>query len=149
MNRRQLFQKLASNKDADLQISPSALSSFNDTNNDSIIVAIQLIGGNDGLNTFIPLDKYDYLSKHRKNILIEEKKILKINALNGFHPVCTGFHNLYKEGQFGCIQDVGYPNQNRSHFRSMDIWNSASKSDEMISSGWFGRFFGYTSFTIS
>lgn len=110
---------------------------------DRVMVVIQLIGGNDGLNSLIPLDQYGQLTKHRSNILIEEKNILKITDENGFHPALESFRDLFVEQKLCCIQDVGYARQNRSHFRSMDIWNSGSPSDEMWSSGWLGRFLDF------
>lgn len=113
---------------------------LSNTESDKILVLIQLFGGNDGLNSFIPLDQYDQLQKHRSNILIKENKILKISDDNGFHPKLSEFQKLYNNGKLCCIQNVGYPNQNRSHFRSMDIWNSGSPADIMWSSGWLGRF---------
>lgn len=109
--------------------------------NDRILVLVQLIGGNDGLNTVIPLDQYNLLNTYRKDILIPENEVLKINESTGFHPRMEGIKSVYDDGQLGIIQDVGYPNQNRSHFRSTDIWSSASAADEVVSSGWLGRYF--------
>jgi uncharacterized protein (DUF1501 family) len=108
---------------------------------DRVLVLIQLIGGNDGLNTFIPLDQYTNLSKLRKNILIPEKEILRIQGApsNGFHPAMTDLRNLYDEGKLSVVQNVGYPNQDYSHFRSIDIWMSASDSDKFVETGWLGR----------
>ncbi|MEL7123616.1 MAG: DUF1501 domain-containing protein [Bacteroidota bacterium] len=115
---------------------------FNSMNSDSdrVLVLIQLNGGNDGLNTLIPLDQYDNLYKHRSNVIIPSDNILDFTDTIGLHPNMTGIKSVYEEGQMGIVQSVGYPNQNRSHFRSTDIWTSASSSEEVITTGWIGRY---------
>ena len=112
-----------------------------DEDNDNVLVLIQLNGGNDGLNTIIPLDHYDLLANVRSNVLIPEDEILKIENTVGLHPSMTGLKNIYDNAQMGIIRDVGYPNQNRSHFRSSDIWTSGSPADETWTTGWLGRKF--------
>ncbi len=107
--------------------------------NDRILVLLQLNGGNDGLNTLIPLDQYAGLSAVRGNILVPETSILAVEDTVGFHPAMAGIRNLYTEGKVSVVQGVGYPMQNRSHFRSTDIWNTASASDTVIPTGWLGR----------
>ena len=107
--------------------------------NDNILVLIQLVGGNDSLNTIIPLHCYEELITHRKNILIPEKRVLTSDSSLGFHPAVKGLHNLFSAGEMSIINNVGYPLPNRSHFRSMDIWNSGSPSNEQWSTGWLGR----------
>jgi uncharacterized protein (DUF1501 family) len=109
--------------------------------NDNVLVLIQLNGGNDGLNTIIPIDQYSALSKARSNILIPENKILKLKGNNetGLHPSMTELQKLFDEDRFSIIQNVGYPNQNFSHFRSTDIWMSGSDSNEVLNTGWLGR----------
>ena len=109
--------------------------------NDRALVLIQLIGGNDGLNTVIPLDQYSDLAKVRRNILIPENKILGITDEVGLHPSLGSLQNLYQDGKVNIVQSVGYPNQNRSHFRSTDIWTSGSPADEVWPTGWLGRYF--------
>ncbi len=106
--------------------------------NDNILVLIQLVGGNDSLSAIVPLDSFDNLIKHRENILIPQSKLLKTGAM-GFHPSMEGLFNLYKEGEMCAVNNVGYPSPNRSHFRSMDIWNSGSPSNEQWNTGWLGR----------
>ena len=121
-------------------ISRSALSSAVN-NTDKVLILIQLNGGNDGLNTLIPIDQYSKLVGLRSNILIPETDILNIEDKNGFHPSFEGMKNIYNDGKLNIVQDVGYPNQNRSHFRSLDIWNTgSSSSDELTSTGWYGRY---------
>jgi uncharacterized protein (DUF1501 family) len=107
-----------------------------------VLVLVQLIGGNDGLNTFVPLDQMDMMSKVRKNVFIPQNKLLKINGTtkNALHPVMTEFRDLYNAGLVNVVQNVGYPNQDYSHFRSTDIWMSASDSDKLVETGWTGRY---------
>jgi uncharacterized protein (DUF1501 family) len=120
------------------------------TVNDNVLVLIQLNGGNDGLNTVIPLDQYSTLSNLRKNILLAENKVLKLSDHPnvGLHPSLAGLHAMYGEGKVNLIQGVGYPQQNYSHFRSTDIWLSGSDADKVVPTGWMGRYmnFEYTNF---
>jgi uncharacterized protein (DUF1501 family) len=107
---------------------------------DRVLVLIRLNGGNDGLNTLIPLDYYANLTKQRSNIIIPENKLISITTKNALHPVMTGMADLFQEGLMGIVQNVGYPEQNRSHFRSMDIWTSGS-TEITTTTGWLGRNF--------
>lgn len=106
----------------------------------SILVLVQLAGGNDGLNTVVPFadDRYHNL---RPTLGLREKELLRLDDLNGFHPDCAGLHSCFEEGNLAILQNVGYPNPNRSHFRSTEIWETASDSEEALYSGWMGRFF--------
>ncbi|MBT8220903.1 MAG: DUF1501 domain-containing protein [Bacteroidia bacterium] len=116
------------------------LFNFFNLENDKILILIELSGGNDGLNTVVPLDQYANLFNHRSNIIIPESALLTMNATNGLHPSMVGMKRLYDDARLSIIQNVGYENQNRSHFRSIDIWNSASAADEYINTGWMGRY---------
>lgn len=107
---------------------------------DRVLVIIRLNGGNDGLNTIIPIDQYSNLNLQRSNVLVPETSILPITADLGMHPVMSGMQGMYQDGKLGIIQNVGYPEQNRSHFRSMDIWSSGL-IDAPPSTGWIGRAF--------
>jgi uncharacterized protein (DUF1501 family) len=109
---------------------------------DHVLVIIRLNGGNDSLNMVIPLDQYKNLTEARANIIQDEAKVLRLNDVDGtgLHPAMTGLQALYNEGKLRIIQGVGYPNQNFSHFRSTDIYMSASESNEQLSSGWVGRY---------
>jgi uncharacterized protein (DUF1501 family) len=107
---------------------------------DRVLVLIQLNGGNDGLNMILPVDQYQNLIKVRSDIIIPETQALKITEKTGLHPSMTGIKQSFEEGQICIIQNVGYPDQNRSHFRSTDIWHSASSSSQVINSGWLGRY---------
>lgn len=112
-----------------------------DPNNDRVLIIIQLNGGNDGLNCVIPLDQYSELNALRPNILIPEGSVLTVENTVGFHPSMAPMRDMYMDGKMGVIQGVGYPNQDRSHFRSTDIWTSGSAATEYLSTGWLGRFF--------
>ncbi len=109
---------------------------------DKVLVIIQLNGGNDGLNTLLPLDQYSNLSKARSNVLIPESNALKLNDHSeiGFHPKMSGINNVYNKKKLNIIQSVGYPQPNFSHFRSTDIWMSASDSNQVLTTGWMGRY---------
>jgi len=108
---------------------------------DRVLVLIQLIGGNDGLNTIVPLDQYNKLANARPHVLLPENQIVGVTDTIGFHPSMMGIKGLYDNARLAVVQGVGYPNQNRSHFRSTDIWNTASESDEFLTTGWLGRNF--------
>ncbi|HIP31478.1 MAG TPA: DUF1501 domain-containing protein [Crocinitomicaceae bacterium] len=107
---------------------------------DRVLVIIRLNGGNDGLNMVIPRDQYANLTIQRNNILIPENSVLPLTAQTGLHPSMTGLQGMYNSGKLGVIQNVGYPTQNRSHFRSMDIWSSGL-IDTNATTGWLGRDF--------
>lgn len=107
---------------------------------DRVLIIIRLIGGCDGLNAFIPLDQYGALQTVRANILPTEKQLLKVGDQNAFHPSLTGFKSLFDQNRMTVVQNVGYPHQNRSHFRSADIWNTGSASDDYLETGWMGRY---------
>lgn len=110
------------------------------SNEDRILVIIRMNGGNDGLNTVIPRDQYSNLTIQRSNVLIPESAVLPLTTDLGLHPKMTGMKNMFDSGSLGIIQNVGYPEQNRSHFRSMDIWTSGL-IDTQADTGWLGRFF--------
>ncbi len=103
------------------------------------LVIIQLSGGNDGLNTVIPYGMDAYYQK-RNTIAIKPQELIKLNDLQGLNPNMEALREIYDQGWMNIINSVGYPNPDRSHFRSMDIWQTASKSDEYLTTGWIGRF---------
>jgi uncharacterized protein (DUF1501 family) len=107
---------------------------------DHVLVIVQLCGGNDGLNTVIPFRDANYY-KARPAIGIPENKVLKLSkdANVGLHPALSGFKDLYDAGMLSVVQGVGYPNPNRSHFKSMDIWQTADTT--ATGNGWIGRYF--------
>ncbi|MFT3676697.1 MAG: DUF1501 domain-containing protein [Chitinophagaceae bacterium] len=109
---------------------------------DHVLVIIQLSGGNDGLNMVIPLADYSNYYNARSNVAIAENRILRLNGYEktGLHPAMTGLQTLYNNEQLNIVQAVGYPTPNFSHFRATDIWMSGSASDEVINTGWTGRY---------
>ncbi len=109
----------------------------------TILVLVQLAGGNDGLNTVIPFDDPNYHAL-RPTLALRKENVLPVNDTLGLHPGCAPLHALMQEGKFGIIQNVGYPNPNRSHFRSAEIWETASASNEYLSTGWIGRYLDNT-----
>jgi uncharacterized protein (DUF1501 family) len=108
-------------------------------NGNKVLVVLQLSGGNDGLNTIIPI-RNDIYFRERPGLAITKDKALPLNGEAGLHPSLSNFKALYDEGNLAILNSVGYPNPDRSHFRSMDIWQSASSSDQYIGSGWLGRY---------
>lgn len=103
------------------------------------LVVIQLSGGNDGLNTVIPYHN-DIYYKLRQNIGIKKENVIALDKELGLNPAMIAFKELYDQGYVSVINHVGYPNPDRSHFRSMDIWHSASSSTDYLSTGWLGRY---------
>ncbi len=103
------------------------------------LVIIQFSGGNDGLNTVVPY-RNDVYYKERPRLAIEAGKVLNLSDELGLNPQMLGLKKLYDEGFVSVLNNVGYPNPDRSHFRSMDIWHTASNSDEYLSTGWLGRY---------
>lgn len=118
----------------------SSLFGFLGEESDRVLVLVQLNGGNDGLNTVIPLNQYDPLANARPSIVIPPNQIIPVTDTVGFHPSLTGLKSLYDDGRLGIVHSVGYPDQNRSHFRSIEIWSSGSPADEIWNTGWAGRF---------
>jgi uncharacterized protein (DUF1501 family) len=106
----------------------------------TILVVIQMAGGNDGLNMIVPFADDGYY-RARPKLGLPADKILKLNDYAGFNPRLTGLKTLFDEGHLNLIQGVGYPNPNRSHFRSTEIWQTASDADRNAAEGWLGRYF--------
>ena len=104
-----------------------------------VIVILQLSGGNDGLNTVIPV-RNDIYYRSRPKLGIEQNSSLHLTDEIALHPSLAAFKDFYDDGSLGILNSVGYPNPDRSHFRSMDIWQTASGSNEYITTGWIGRY---------
>ena len=104
-----------------------------------VLVILQLNGGNDGLNTVIPVTN-DIYFKSRPKLSIGKEDALRLSDDVALHPSLTTFKELYDDGSLAILNSVGYPNPDRSHFRSMDIWQSASDSKEYLHTGWIGRY---------
>ena len=109
------------------------------TASDTVLVVCQLSGGNDGLNTVVPYAQKAYYDL-RPTVGIKEPEVLKLDEEVGLHPSLTGLHELYKEHKVAVVGNVGYPKPNRSHFKSMEIWQTASP-EKLITTGWLGRQF--------
>ena len=119
--------------------SNSALSNTNTRGR--ILVVVKLSGGNDGLNTLIPLDQYGNLNNVRPHVILPENSIINLGKNDlGLHPELNGFKSLHDEKRLKIIQNVGYEQPDFSHFRSQDIWQSASDSNKYVSNGWLGRY---------
>lgn len=104
-----------------------------------VVVVLQLSGGNDGLNTVIPFTN-DIYYRERPRLGIEKNKAATITDDVGLHPELKGLADIFNDGGMGIINAVGYPTPDRSHFRSMDIWHTASQSNEYLTTGWLGRY---------
>ncbi len=104
-----------------------------------VVVILQLSGGNDGLNTVIPF-RNDLYYKARPRLGIVKDKALALTDEAGLHPALSAFKEFYDDGSLAVLNNVGYPNPDRSHFRSMDIWHTASQSTEYWNHGWVGRY---------
>jgi len=103
------------------------------------LVIIQLAGGNDGLNTIVPYNN-DVYYRNRPTISIKKNEIIKVTDELGFNSNLLPLKKLYDQGHLTIINNVGYPNPNRSHFRSTDIWETASDSNQYLQTGWIGRY---------
>jgi len=109
---------------------------------DRVLVLVQLSGGNDGINTVIPLDQMSDYNRIRGNIAIPETAALPLTTGTGLHPKMAGFKQLYDQAKLMVVQGVSYPNPNLSHFRATDIWLTAANSNEYLNDGWVGRYLG-------
>jgi len=117
--------------------------------NDRVLVVLQMHGGNDGLNTVIPIDQYSLYYNRRPNVAIPDfgsRKYITLdgtlddNKQVGLHPDMVGMKQLYDEGKLGIVQGVSYENNNQSHFRGRDIWFMGGDYNEYLGSGWVGRY---------
>ncbi len=108
-------------------------------NAEKTLIVIQLSGGNDGLNTIVPY-RNDIYYKNRPTLGKKASEVLKLNDELGFNAVLEGLKKIYDDGSLSIINSVGYPNPDRSHFRSMDIWQTASGSKDYLTTGWLGRY---------
>lgn len=105
---------------------------------EQVLVVVQLSGGNDGLNTVIPI-RHDEYRKARPTLAQSESSGLKLNDELALHPALSGFASLWESQALTIVQGVGYPNPNRSHFESFDIWHTAEREPKARSTGWLGR----------
>ena len=141
---RRKFLHLTATTTGGLLILPNFLSAqdlinHNDDSHDNVLIFIQLNGGNDGLNTFVPFSDPLYFA-NRPMIGIPKNEVINTNNGLGFHPALKDLAKISQEGNLTIVQNVGYPNPNRSHFRSQEIWQTASDSNQYLDHGWLGRF---------
>ena len=140
--KRKEFLQVGSLASASLMV-PKFLKAFEEKSmvsaGNKVLVILQLSGGNDGLNTVIPY-RNDIYYKSRPKLGIEKSKVLSLTDEVGLHPALSGLKDLYSDGSLSILNNVGYPNPDRSHFRSMDIWHSASDSRDYWNTGWLGRY---------
>jgi len=137
MKRRE-FIKLSAIAALMLTLDPDKIFANESGNEDKVFVLIELEGGNDGLNTVIPYTDETYYDL-RGSLAVEKEKVLPLNDSLGFHPKLEKLKNIWDENELAVVLGVGYENPNRSHFRSKDIWNTASDSEEYLTEGWIGR----------
>jgi uncharacterized protein (DUF1501 family) len=104
---------------------------------DTVLVVIEMTGGNDGLNTVIPYGD-DLYHKYRPTLGYKKDQVVRLNDHLGLNPGMSGFRPMWDQGQLTIVQGVGYPNPNRSHFESMDIWQTADPHGN-LKTGWLGR----------
>jgi uncharacterized protein (DUF1501 family) len=107
--------------------------------NGKILVLVQLSGGNDGLNTVIPVEDDIYFQK-RPNIALKKADVLRLNPQTGLHPSMGSLKRLFDDSKVSLVQNVGYASPNRSHFRSTDIWLSATDANVVNNEGWAGKY---------
>lgn len=142
MNRRN-FLSLTGTFTGGVLLLPDFLHAFGTQKNlisgEQCLVFIQLNGGNDGLNTFIPYENPLYYDLRPKISLSKDSVIGKNNGM-AFHPALKNFADIQQNGDLSVIQNVGYPEPNRSHFRSQEIWQTASASNEYKTEGWLGKY---------
>lgn len=142
MNRRN-FLRLTGTFTGGALLLPDFLHAFGSQQNliigDQCIVFVQLNGGNDGLNTFVPFEDPLYYNL-RPQIALSNEAVVSKNKGMAFHPALKGFAEMQQNGDLSVIQNVGYPEPNRSHFRSQEIWQTASDSNKYSNEGWLGRY---------
>jgi uncharacterized protein (DUF1501 family) len=103
-----------------------------------ILVVLQLSGGNDGMSMLVPYGDPTY-RKHRNTTALADKDVLKLDDYVGLHPEMKQLHSIFGDGRLALVQGVSYPNPNRSHFRSMDIWHTGDQRGRAVETGWIGR----------
>lgn len=103
------------------------------------VVFIQLNGGNDGLNTFIPYENPLYYHLRPKIAILKADVVSQNNGM-AFHPALRDFATIQQQGYLSVVQNVGYPNPVQSHFRSLEIWQTASDATQYLDTGWLGRY---------
>ncbi len=139
LSRREFFKKSAL-ATAGTMLVPQFLKAWEQPlgSGDKTLIVLQMSGGNDGLNTIVPF-RNDIYYQSRPKIAIQPDKVLPVSQELGFNPALAKLRSIYDQGYMSILNHVGYPNPDRSHFRSMDIWQSASPK-EYLNTGWIGRY---------
>lgn len=139
MNRRD-FMKTSGLAAAGTMLVPQFLHALqgNVAKNGKVLVVIQLGGGNDGLNTIVPY-KNDIYYEMRPRLAIPKKEVLKVGTEQGLNPVLSDLRGFFDDGEMAIVNSIGYPNPNRSHFHSTDIWHTGHR-EGALSTGWIGRY---------
>ncbi|MDN8007228.1 DUF1501 domain-containing protein [Burkholderia multivorans] len=107
---------------------------------ENVLILVELKGGNDGLNTVVPYADPLYY-QYRRSIGVKRDQVLQLDAQTGLHPSLAPLMPLWRDGQLAIVQGVGYPQPNVSHFRSIEIWDTASRADQYLHEGWLTRTF--------
>lgn len=126
-----------------LALAPNLAAAVGSTPYQRLLILVELKGGNDGLNTVVPYADPNYHAL-RPRIGIKREDVLPISGQLGFHPSLQALLPLWQAKELAVVQGVGYPDPNLSHFRSIEIWDTASKSDEYLQQGWLARSFART-----
>lgn len=142
MDRRNFLKVLGSSIAGATLLRKNAFAASSESSNaDSrVLVIVDLNGGNDGLNTVVPLKQYDDLASYRPELMIPKNQLLNLDDETAFHPSLSGMKGLYDQGNLAVVQGVSYPVPNMSHFRSSEIIWSGSGSGDYLETGWLGRF---------
>jgi len=108
------------------------------TNNQKVLILVQFGGGNDSLNTFVPFTDSAYYAA-RGNLAIASEEVIPLSDSLGLNPVMSSLQDAWEHSDLAVVQGLGYPNPNRSHFRGIDIWHTASSAEEVLQSGWLTK----------
>lgn len=140
MNRRKLLQAIAA-CGVPMLVPRIALAAGNATADyGRLLVLIELKGGNDGLNTIVPFAAPAY-ARLRPRLALKREDVLQLDERTGAHPALQALQPLWQAGELAIVQSVGYPQPNLSHFRSIEIWDTAAASDQYLNDGWLARVF--------
>ncbi len=138
INRRDLFRQSAGAGLALAALGRGAFPALGAPTNDRVFVVVQMSGGNDGLSTVVPFGE-ETLYRVRRTTAVAAKEVIRLGDGIGLHPGLSGLRPAWDAGRLAVVLGAGYPNPNRSHFESMDIWQTASPRGRQVPTGWLGR----------
>ncbi|MGZ5122947.1 MAG: DUF1501 domain-containing protein, partial [Burkholderiales bacterium] len=138
MNRREFLTRAGAASVAVL--TPTAALAGPRADYSNLLILIELKGGNDGLNTVIPFGSAEYYSL-RPRLAIPRDQVLQLDSTTGLHPALEPLMASWRTRELAVVQGIGYPNPNLSHFRSIEIWDTAANSSEYLNEGWLARAF--------